>query len=237
MPDILIPARDQSGSFGAYVARPATPGKLPALILIQEIFGVNRNMRDWADMFAAQGYYVVVPDLFWRQEPGIQITDQTKEEWDKAFSLFNGFDLDKGMEDLETTLEWVRNQPECSGKVGTAGFCLGGRLAVLMSARTDIDASVSYYGVYLANHIDELPNIKTPLLMHVAGADKFAPPEVRAKYEPIFKSLESVDYYLYEGQDHAFARAGGEHYDKPSADLANQRTADFLARHLSKPAS
>ncbi len=233
MPDILIPASDKSGSFGAYVAKPAHADKAPGLILIQEIFGVNRNMRDWADMFAQQGYYAVVPDLFWRQERDVQLTDQSKEEWDKAFALLGGFNIDKGVEDLDATLSWLRAQAGCTGKVGTAGFCLGGRMAVLMSARTTVDASVSYYGVFLQNHLDDISKIKSPLLMHVAENDKFGPPEVRAKYEPLFKGLKNVDYHLYEGQEHAFARLGGEHYDEASAKLANDRTAAFLNAHLS----
>ena len=232
MSEVMIGAADNTGAFGAYVAQPAGNSRAPGLILIQEIFGVNKNMRDWADRFAAQGYMVVVPDLFWRQEPGVQLTDQTKPEWDKAFALYNGFDLEKGMEDLSTTLGWLRRQSGCSGKVGCAGFCLGGRLAVLMSARTDIDASVSYYGVALQAHVAELANIKRPLLMHVAGLDKFAPPEVRAVYEPVFKANTAVDYHLYEQQDHAFARIGGEHYDEAAATLANNRTEKFLSAHL-----
>lgn len=232
MPDIMIPARDGSGSFSAYVAKPASASAAPGLILIQEIFGVNKNMRDWADGFAAQGYYAVVPDLFWRQEPGVQLTDQSQPEWDKAFALLNGFNIDKGVEDLDTTLSWLRTQPDCSGKVGAAGFCLGGRLAVLMSTRTSIDAAVSYYGVYLQTLLPELGNIKKPLLMHVAEKDKFAPPEVRATYEGAFRALPLVKYHLYEGQDHAFARVGGEHYNADAARLANERTATFLHQHL-----
>lgn len=232
MPDILIKASDNSGSFGAYVAKPAGNGPFPGLILIQEIFGVNRNMRDWADSFAAQGYYCVVPDLFWRQEPGVQLTDQSKAEWDKAFALMNGFNLDKGMEDLAATLGWLRTQSEWSGKVGCAGFCLGGRLALLMATRTDIDAAVSYYGVFLQAHVGEFANIRKPLLMHVAALDKFALPEVRAQYEPALKALAPVEYHLYEGADHAFARVGGEHYDPAAAKLANDRTAAFLRMHL-----
>lgn len=233
MPDITIPASDNSGSFGAYVAKPQSGDRWPGLILIQEIFGVNRNMRNWADTLAAQGYYCVVPDLFWRQQPGVQLTDQTKEEWDKAFALMNGFNIDKGVEDLTTTLKWLRAQPDCTGKVGDVGFCLGGRLAVLMSTRTDIDASVSYYGVFLDNLVNEFGNIRKPLLMHVAELDKYATPDKRAIYEPVLKALAPVEYHLYVEADHAFARIGGEHYNAEAAKLANDRTAAFLHLHLS----
>jgi carboxymethylenebutenolidase len=233
MPEISIPATDNSGAFSGYLARP-NKAVAPGLLLIQEIFGVNANMRALADGFASQGYLTLVPDLFWRQQPGIQLTDQTEAEWQKAFQLYQGFDLNKGIEDLTASLNWLRQAPDCSGKVGAVGYCLGGRLAVLMMTRTDCDAAVSYYGVALDSHLAELPRIKKPLLMHVAEKDKYATPEMRAQYEPLFKANPVVEYHLYEGQDHAFARVGGEHYDKATADLANTRTRTFLQHHLNE---
>lgn len=232
MPDITISASDNTGSFSAYVSKPKTGSKWPGLVLIQEIFGVNGFMRAMADAYAEQGFYCVVPDLFWRQQPGVQLTDKTKEEWDKAIALMNGFNIDKGVEDLAATMAWLRSQPECTGKVGDVGFCLGGRLAVLMSTRTDIDASVSYYGVFLDNLVGEFKNIHKPLLMHVAGLDPYAKPEARAKYEPVLKDIAAVEYHLYPDADHAFARTGGEHYNEADAKLANDRTATFLKMHL-----
>src|SRR5205085_12497952 len=131
----------------AYVARPARGGPTPAVVVIQEIFGVNRFVREVADQLAADGYLAIAPDLFWRIEPGVDITDQSEAEWQKAFSLMNAFDLDKGVEDIAATIASVRKDPACSGKVGAVGYCLGGRLAYLTAARTDADASVAYYPV------------------------------------------------------------------------------------------
>lgn len=232
MTDISIPAQDDSGSFAAYIAHPAGHGPHPALILIQEIFGVNANMRAWADRFAQHGYLAIVPDLFWRQQPGVQLTDQSEAEWKRAIDLMNGFDMNKGVEDLATTLHWLRQNAECNGKVGCAGFCLGGRLAVLMAARTDINASVSYYGVFLDQLASEFAKISKPLLMHVAELDQYATPTMRAVYEPELTKLHDVEYHVYEGQQHAFARQGGEHYNAEAAELANRRTDHFLDHHL-----
>ena len=137
MTEVTIRAAD-GGSFKAYLATPKG-AKGPGIVLIQEIFGVNKVMRDLADGFAAAGYVVLCPDLFWRQEPGVDITDQSKAEWDKAFSLYQGFNVDKGVDDLKATLAALRQHPACSGKVGSVGYCLGGKLAYLMATRSDSD--------------------------------------------------------------------------------------------------
>src|SRR3954463_5632924 len=142
------------GAFSAYVARPAKP-KAPAVVVIQEIFGVNQVMRDVTDGLAAQGYLAICPDLFWRIEPGIDITDQSEAEWKRAFELFNAFDVDAGVQDIAATIDAIRADPACSGKVGAVGFCLGGLLAFLTGTRTDVDAAVAYYGVGIEGRVAE----------------------------------------------------------------------------------
>ncbi len=230
MAEVTIRAAD-GGSFKAYLAAPKS-GKGPGIVLIQEIFGVNKVMRDLADGFAAAGYAVMCPDLFWRQEPGIDITDQSKAEWDKAFQLFQGFNADKGVDDLKATLAALRKHPACSGKAGSVGYCLGGKLAYLMATRSDSDANVGYYGVGIQDLTGEARSIKKPLLLHIAGKDQFVPPEAQAKVHAALKGNPHVTIHDYPAQDHAFARVGGQHYDKAAAQTANQRTADFFKKHL-----
>lgn len=230
MTDISITARD--GTFSGYLAKPAT-GSGPGLVLIQEIFGINKVMRDLADGFAKQGYMVLCPDLFWRQQPGIQLTDKTQEEWGKAFELYKGFNEALGVEDLIATLNHLRTVPGCSGKVGTVGYCLGGKLAFLMATRSSADANVGYYGVGIEAALGEIGAITKPLLLHIAAKDGFCPPEAQTQ---IMDSLQSVSFatvYRYPEVDHAFARVGGEHYDAHAAELANARTALFFKEHLS----
>ena len=230
MTDVTIDAAD-GGRFSAYLAKPAsTPA--PGIVVIQEIFGVNQVMRELCDGFAAQGYLAVCPDLFWRQEPGVQLTDKSQDEWNRAFVLMNGMDQDKAVEDLKATLGWLRQQPECSGKAGTVGYCLGGRLAFMMATRSAADANVSYYGVGLDSLLGELDGITKPLLMHVAEQDKFVPPEAREKIVAAVPRNPRVTLHVYPGVNHAFARVGGEHWDKNAADLANQRTAAFFKQQL-----
>ena len=230
MPDVTIRAAD-GGSFSAYLATPSA-GRGPGVVLIQEIFGVNKVMRDLADGFARQGHVVLCPDLFWRQEPGIQITDQTDAEWQKAFSLYKGFNEAKGVDDLKSTLAHLRQLPACTGKVGSVGYCLGGKLAYLMATRSDADGSVGYYGVAIDAALDEAKAIKRPLMLHIAEKDQFCPPDAQAKIKDALKSNAHVTIHSYPGMDHAFARMGGQHYDKAAADQANQRTAEFFKKNL-----
>lgn len=231
MPDIDIAAKD-GGGFTGYLAAPDAKSA-PGVVLIQEIFGVNQVMRELADGLAAQGYLVLCPDIFWRQEPGIQITDQSEEEWKKAFQLFQGFDVDKGVDDLIATLDHLRGLDGCNGKAGAVGYCLGGKLAYLMAARSDADCSVGYYGVGIEELTGEAGGISRPLLLHIAKQDGFVPPEAQATVHAALDGNANVTLYDYEGADHAFARRGGEHYDRAATELANRRTADFFAAHLS----
>jgi carboxymethylenebutenolidase len=231
MSTLQIKASDGSGSFSAYAAIPKAE-KSPAVIVIQEIFGVNKNLRDICDGLAAQGYLAVCPDLFWRQEPGIDMTDQTEAEWKRAFELFQGFDVDKGIEDLKATLAAVRAHPACNSKAGTMGFCLGGKLAYLMAARTDADCNVSYYGVGIEQLLDESGNIKKPLLMHIAEKDGFVPAAAQEKIRAGLAGNPLVEIHTYAGLDHAFTRIGGKNYNKEAAGLAHGRTAAFFRKNL-----
>jgi len=230
MPDITVTAAD-GGTFSAYLAI-AKGGKGPGVVVIQEIFGVNQVMREMTDALAAQGYTAICPDLFWRQKPGIQITDKTKAEWDQAMGLMQGMDQDKAVEDLKSTLATLRKHPACSGRAGTVGYCLGGRLAFMMATRSDADCSVSFYGVMIDALLGESRNIKHPLLMHIAEKDQYVPPEAQTKIKEGLRTNSKVTMYTYKGADHGFARTGGVHFDKASADMANTRTSEFFKRNL-----
>jgi len=219
------------GSFAAYVARP-NAASAPAVVVIQEIFGVNQVMRDITDGFAAQGYLAICPDLFWRIEPGIDITDQSEAEWKKAFELFNAFDVDAGVRDIAATLAAIRKDPGCSGKAGAVGFCLGGLLAFLTATRTDSDASVAYYGVGIEARVAEAEKLSEPLLLHIAEEDQFVPTAAQQVIVSALKDHPQVEIFTYPGCDHAFARPGGAHYNAAAAELAHGRTRQFFKKHL-----
>jgi carboxymethylenebutenolidase len=229
MPDIKIKVPD--GSFSAYLSLPkSTPA--PGILVIQEIFGVNKVMRDLADGYAAKGYVALCPDLFWRQEPGVQITDKTDEEWQRAFKLMQGFNQTKGVEDLIASLDHLRGRGECSGKAGTVGYCLGGKLAYFMATRSSADCNVSYYGVGIETVLDEAGAITKPLLMHIAEKDRFVSPEAQKQILDALGKNPRVETYVYPGCDHAFAREGGAHWNAEAARLANQRTEAFFKKYL-----
>lgn len=232
MPDIKITAQD-GGSFSAYLALPAQTSA-PGIVLIQEIFGVNKVMRDLADGFAAQGYVVACPDLFWRIEPGVQLTDQSQGEWDQAFALMNKFlpEFATGVGDIQATISHLRGMSECSGKVGTVGYCLGGSLAYATSFFTDSDASVGYYPVQIDDYLGQVPNIKKPLMLHIAENDGFCPAESQAKIKDALATNPQCTAHSYAGVDHAFARVGGANYNEAAAKQANERTAAFLKQNL-----
>jgi carboxymethylenebutenolidase len=219
------------GDFSAYVAKPAG-GAAPGIVVIQEIFGVNAVMRDVCDRLAAQGFVAVCPDLFWRIEPGIDITDQSDAESKRAFELFNAFDVDTGVADIAATIDAVRARSDINGRVGAVGFCLGGLLAFLTAARTDSDASVSYYGVGIEKYTAEAEKLARPLLIHMAEEDQFTPKPVQDLIAAALKNHPQVELLAYPNRDHAFARRGGEHYNAEDAALADGRTLAFFKRNL-----
>ena len=220
------------GSFAGYLAVPAA-GRGAGIVVIQEIFGINGAMRAAADALAADGFFALVPDLFWRLEPGVELTDKTDAEWQSAFDLMRRFDAKAGVGDIQTTINHLRALSGCNGKVGAVGYCLGGLLAYLTAARTDSDVSVGYYGVNIQTMLDEAKTIKKPLMLHIAGKDEYTPPEAQEKIVAGLAANPLVSVYRYPEMNHAFARPGGKHYDQANADLANSRSATFFRQYLS----
>ena len=223
---IDIPAADGSGNLRGYLALPGA-GTGPGLVLAQEIFGVNATMREVADAYAEEGYVVLVPDLFWRQQPGIEL-GYTPDDWQRAFALYKGFDEARGVDDIQSAITVLRARPELTGGVGVVGFCLGGKLAYLAACRTDADAAVGYYGVGIEAALDEATRVKVPLLLHIAEKDGFCPPEARAQIVQALGGHPKVQLQVYPGVDHAFARPDGEHYHRSSALLAHERSIATL---------
>ncbi|MDY0885012.1 dienelactone hydrolase family protein [Dongia soli] len=216
---IQIAAHD-GGTFRGYLALPRD-GKGPAIVLCQEIFGINAYVREVADYYAEEGYVVLAPDLFWRMEKDVDL-GYTPEDWQKAFGFFQKFDVDLGVKDIASAVKALRAMPEVSGKVGALGFCLGGKLAYLAAARAGVDCAVGYYGVGIEGALDEKINV--PLVLHIAGEDQFVPKAAQEQIRQHFKNQPQVEIYTYPGTDHAFARTGGDHYDKPAAMMAHSRS-------------
>jgi carboxymethylenebutenolidase len=214
------------GDFQAYVAKPAgTPRG--AVVVIQEIFGVNAGVRGKADWLAGEGFLAIAPDLFWRIEPGVQITDQTEAEWAKAFDLYKKFDVAKGVDDIAATIAFARTT-HGAAKVGAVGYCLGGLLAYLTGCHTDSDASVGYYGVGIHERLDDAQKITKPVMLHIAQKDQFVPPDQQKIITAGLKNHPHLTLHFYPDQDHAFTRIGGAHYDAAAAKVADDRTVAFF---------
>jgi carboxymethylenebutenolidase len=209
-----------------YLAVPAS-GKGPGIVLCQEIFGINAYVREVADYYAEEGYVVLAPDLFWRLDKDVDL-GYSEADWKKAFDYFQRFNVDKGVEDITAAVKTLRARPEVAGKIGALGFCLGGKLAYLAAARSGVDVAVGYYGVGIEGSLNEPP--KCPTVLHFAEKDKFVPPEAVQKIKDALKDRHDVEIYVYPGQDHAFARTGGDHYDKPSALMAHHRSIAAFRR-------
>jgi carboxymethylenebutenolidase len=220
------------GSFRAYVARPARE-TAPVIVVLQEVFGVNSDMRAACDELAAAGFIAVAPDLFWRDEPELDLSHWTESEWKKGLSLYETYDLDKGVHDVAATLAVARSLEGSNGKVGLMGFCLGGLMTFLTTAREAVDAAVSYYGGATEKHLAEAVGIKVPMLMHLGKEDEFISKDAQAQIKAAVADNKLVTVYCYPGCSHAFARHTGTRFDPAAAALANERTRTFFAGILS----
>jgi carboxymethylenebutenolidase len=214
------------------VARPKTL-PAPAVVVLQEIFGVNMDMRETCDELAARGFIAVCPDLFWRQEPGLDLNHWSDAEWKKGLALYAVYDRDKGVRDIVDTAHAAGRLEGASGKVGVMGFCLGGLMTFLTAAREKIDAAVAYHGGETEKYLDEADKITAPMLMHLAEEDEFISKEAQTKIKAALSNKPNVEIYSYPGCNHAFARHTGTHYNAAAAAKANGRTWQFLHDHLS----
>lgn len=225
-----ITTLDGAGTIPAYVARSdLTPRG--AVIVIQEIFGVNPGIRKKADDWAAKGYLAVAPEVFWRQKPGIELDADVPEQFQEGVGYMMKHDFDLGTQDIEAVIHWVRREQGVA-KIGLVGFCMGGRIAYLAATRTDLDAAVGYYGVGIDQMLDEAQAIAKALLLHVPTADGFVPPEAQAKMHAGLDDNPHVILYDYDGLDHGFAAEHGVRRNEAAARLADQRTEEFIAQYV-----
>jgi carboxymethylenebutenolidase len=227
-----ITVKGQAGTFSAYIARPkASPAS--AVIVLQELFGVNADIRKHCDELAEQGFLAAAPDLFWRQEPGVDLTVTSEADWQHGLRLYQAYDRDGGVRDIKDTIEAVRNLPECNGKVALLGYCLGALMVFMTAVRNDgIDAAVWYHGSDTEKYLGEVKGLHAPLLMHLAEEDEFISKAAQAEIKATLAKKPNATVYSYPGQSHAFSRHNGKHYNAAAAHLANGRTSEFLKNEL-----
>lgn len=232
---VKVPMHD-GGEMGAFVAYPDGQ-PIGSVIAIMEIWGVNDTMREHAQEFARAGYVCLVPDLFWRQEPGVELSDKNPDDVKRAFDLYYGFDYDLGVEDMEDVRAYLSESSTSNGKIGAVGYCLGGKLCYLMCCRTDIDCAVAYYGTYIEHNIREAVSLHRPFMLHMAMKDRWVQKEVNDLLMRNLSPNPLVEIHQYPDADHAFARHGGLTYSKPEADRALELSLSFFQKHLSASAS
>lgn len=226
---VSIPSRDGK-SFDAYFAA-GPSASAPGIVLIQEIFGINPALREAADQWAVLGFNVVVPDLFWRQEPGVVLDPTVEAQFQRGFALMQGMNGEDTLADLESSRAWLAERIG-SERVAALGYCLGGKLAVEVAAHSPLKASISYYGVGLEGLVPQVPASAAPLLLHIAEEDRFSNPQARDAVVKAAEGKPNVTAHVYPGCDHAFARPGGEHFEAAAASLAQERSLAFLQQHF-----
>jgi carboxymethylenebutenolidase len=226
-----LTVKGQAGEFAAYIARP-TALPAPAVVVLQELFGVNADIRKTCDELAEQGFLAVAPDLFWRQEPGVDLSVTSEPDWQHGLRLYRAYDRDAGATDVKATADLVAKLPECTGKVAVLGYCLGGLMTFLTAVRYGVDAAVAYHGGDTERYLGEVDGLHAPLLMHLAEEDEFISKPAQAEIKTALASKSNATVYSYPGQNHAFARHNGRHYNAEAAALANRRTSEFLHKQL-----
>lgn len=224
---VRIPSSD-GGEFSAYMALPRK-GRGPGIVVVQEIFGVNESMRKICDWLASRQFTALAPDLYWRTDPGIELKESDGE---KARAIRAKTDDNKAARDAAAAIEFLRKNEACTGRVGVVGYCWGGLISYLTAVQHKPDAAVGYYGVGIDKRLDLAKNLSCPLLLHYAGQDHFAGPDVAKKVRETFKADSRVVIHEYPKAGHAFARPGGSHFDAAAADLADMRSLSFLVAAL-----
>ncbi|MEY4138866.1 MAG: hypothetical protein RLZZ371_1048 [Pseudomonadota bacterium] len=226
---VSIPSHDGK-KFDAYLSLPPK-GRGPGLVIIQEIWGVNDHIKAVADQYAMDGYVVLAPDVFWRQEANVNLK-YDEADTKKAYQLMTNLDESNAVADLASTVQALRAQPELSGKVGSIGFCMGGRLSYQLAARGAVDAAVCYYGGGIQNHLDKAPSVKGPILFHYAGLDAHIPATAVAAVQKAFEGRSNAQFQIYPDADHGFNCWGRPMYQQRAAALARGRTLVWLSDQL-----
>jgi carboxymethylenebutenolidase len=226
---MTIEGRD--GAFAAYISRPKTL-PAPAVVVLQEVFGVNADIRKTCDELAEQGFLAVAPYLFWRQEPGVDLSVTSETDWQHGLRLYQAYDRDSGARDVKDTVNAVAKLPGCTGKVAVLGYCLGGLMTFLTAVRYRVDAAVAYHGGDTEKYLGEVDGLHAPVLMHLAEEDEFISKAAQAEIKAALAKKPNATVYSYPGQNHAFSRHGGAHYNAEAAALAHERTSEFLHQQL-----
>lgn len=228
---IEIEAPDAAGGFPTYLAEPAAPATA-AIVVIQEAFGLNAGIRRRCDLLAEAGYLAIAPDLYCHIEPGIELDPDIEDQAARGIALLGDFDTDRAVRDIGAAIATARKRLPPGGKVGALGYCIGGKLAYMTAARTDIDASVGYYGIGIDTLLDEMGAIANPFMLHVGTDDPYFHMDAQERIRAAFEGDPKLSMHQYDGAGHGFATEFGKRRVEEAAALAERRTADVFDKYL-----
>ena len=224
---INIAATDSSGEFGAYVSPlPAKPG--PGIVMLHEILGITPWIEEVADQFAARGYCVIAPDMFWRLEPNFVADYRIPEQRGKGLRFRGEINQDRAVEDIAAVIDTLKALPECNGRIAVVGYCMGGTLTYLSAARLNPDAAVVYYGTEVHRFLDEGPDISCPTIFHAGDHDHHVPLELLNEIRDALEHLPGITFHVYDA-DHAFANTHRpELFSAGPTEQAHTRSFELL---------
>lgn len=227
---IDIPAAD-GRLYQGYLALPPA-GTGPGIVLLQEIFGVNRHIQAVAEQYAQLGFVVLAPDVFWRQAPRESFS-YTGDEAARARDMLIRADMAEIEADLQGTVRSLRERPEVTGGVGALGFCIGGRLAYLAAAAGMVDAAACYYGGGIQDQLQKAAAVRCPMLFHYGETDPLIPLAAVERVRAAFADRDTAKFFVYPGASHGFNCWERASYQPLAAMQAHGRTVLHFARHLS----
>jgi carboxymethylenebutenolidase len=224
----------------AYLARPSEEGRRGGVIVIHHMPGYDRGTKEIVRRFAELGYDAICPNLYWREAPGADPADAAA-----TARAQGGVPDERLIGDVAGAARYLRSLPSSNGKVGVIGYCSGGRQSVLAACNVDLDAAVDCYGAFvtgtppedfpvkITNLVDQLPNLRAPLLGLFGNEDKYPTPEHVNELEEILKAHgKTYEFHRYDDAGHAFFAVDRPSYRVAAANDGWQRIAEFYATHL-----
>lgn len=223
-----IDIQTDDGTFGAYLALPRHGERSgPGIVLIQEIFGVNAHIRSVADQYAADGYVVLAPDLFWRSEPRVELT-YDGGDYQRALELMKACDPAHAIGDIVATAKVLRGLVQPEAWLAAIGYCMGGRFAYKAAATGAVDKAVAYYGGGIHNDLDTADKIDVPIQFHFGALDSHIPQSAVDAIKAKFAGRPNAEFHVYAGADHGFNCSHRASYNRHAAALAHGNTLAFL---------
>jgi carboxymethylenebutenolidase len=197
---IKVPS-SAGGAFDCYLALPDSPNRTPAMVFACAIIGVDQDLRDLCDEFAAHGYIAAAPDLFWRTVPGPLVHEDPRTRPRGQPRLEK---IKTGETDMADTLAYVRTLPQHNGRAATMGLCYGGPFAILGPKRLGFDAGVSCHGSQMVDYLADLDGVTAPVCIIWGDKDFAAPPPVREAYLAAAARQKNIEVHVFPGIDHGY---------------------------------